>query len=169
MKAEEIRDRLQAIVGPVELTAGGAGDAFITVPEEKWVDAARALRDTPELRFDFLRSLCGVDRLQAGKIEVVIHLFSYGHKHSIVVKTAVPRKDGSVATLSGIWPAAEWHERELYDLFGVHVRGHRDLRRILNPDDWEGHPLLKDYQEPEHYQGIPMRRPAPEARGGKPS
>ena len=169
MKAEEIRDRLQQSIGPVELTAGGAGDAFVTVPDDKWVDAARVLRDTPELRFDFLRSLAGVDRLQAGKVEVVLHLFSYAHKHAIVVKTAVPRKDGSVPTLAGIWPAAEWHERELFDMFGVHVRGHRDLRRILNPEDWQGYPLLRDYQEPDHYQGIPMRRPAPEAQGGKPS
>ncbi len=164
MKPEEIKDKLEAKVGAVEYVAG-PGDAAVIVPADKWHDAARFLCDEPSVSLKFLRSLCGVDRLQAGHIEVVAHLFDYGHKHGIVLKTKVARAGGSLPTVSDVWPAAEWHEREVFDLFGVTVEGHRDLRRLLLPDDWVGHPLLKDYKEPESYDGIPMQRPV---AGGAP-
>ena len=164
MKPEEIRDKLQAKVGTVEFVAG-PGDAAVIVPAEKWHEAATFLRDEPSLSFRFLRALCGVDRLAAGHIEVVCHLFSYENKHAIVLKTKVPRQGAELPTVSDVWPAAEWHEREAFDLLGVRFAGHRDLRRLLLPDDWVGHPLLKDYKEPESYQGIPMQRPV---NGGAP-
>jgi NADH-quinone oxidoreductase subunit C len=160
VNADEIRVELQKKVGELELVPG-PGDAAIIVPADKWHEAARHMRDVPELAFGFLRSYCGVDRPQANQIEVVAHLYSYTRRHGIVLKTKVARSGGELATVSDVWPAAEWHERELYDLFGVRLLGHPDLRRLLLPDDWVGHPLLKDYKEPPDYHGIPMQRPAP--------
>lgn len=159
MTPEEIRDKLRGQVEGAELQAG-PGDAFLMVPSEDWHEAATLLARDPGLSFGFLRALSGVDRPATGKIEVVCHLLSYEHRHAIVLKTTVPRSGGELPTLSDVWPAAEWHERELFDLFGVKLAGHPDLRRILLPDDWVGHPLLKDYVEPDSYNGIPMRRPA---------
>jgi len=160
MTPVEIKDRLVQVVGePVEWQAGPADAAFVVAPE-KWYAAALALRDLPELDFAFLRTLCGVDRPAANCIEVVAHLFSYKHKHAFVLKTRVGRQAPRLATVSSVWPAANWHERETYDLFGVSFDGHPDLRRLLLPEDWVGHPLCKDYQEPPSYQGIPMMRPA---------
>ena len=160
MKPEEIRDKLVALVGPVEYSAGPV-DAAVTVPADKWHQAAEALRREASLGFDFLRSLCGVDRPAIGKIEIVAHVFSYAHKHAIVVKTQVDRNAPSLATVSDVWPAADWHEREAFDMFGVEFAGHPDLRRILLPEDWEGFPLRKDYQPPASYHGIPNKRPDP--------
>ena len=93
--------------------------------------------------------------------EIVYHLFSMKHKHSLVLKVILPRwKEGrpgelpEVPSVSGIWSTADWHEREVYDLNGVYFTGHPNLRRILCPEDWVGHPLRKDYEMPLEYHGI---------------
>jgi len=93
-----------------------------------------------------------VDRLD--RFEVVYHLASLSHGHRIVLKAIVPRDDPHIASVAAIYPTANWHERETYDLMGIVFDGHPDLRRILLPDDWEGHPLRKDYVFPESYHGI---------------
>ncbi|MBN1959479.1 MAG: NADH-quinone oxidoreductase subunit C [Deltaproteobacteria bacterium] len=114
------------------------------------------------LSFDFLRALSGIDYLQQDEIEVVAHLFSYSQRAQVVIKTRIERAAPQLASVQDIWPAANWHEREIFDLLGVNFTDHPDLRRILLPDDWQGFPLRKDYQEPEFYQGIPTRRHKPE-------
>ncbi len=105
------------------------------------------LHSTPELLFDYLADLCGVDYLDRKdhRFEVVYNLLSITHNHSIRIKAAVPENDCKIDTVCGIWAGADWHERECYDMFGIHFNGHHDLRRILMPDDWQGHPLRKDY------------------------
>lgn len=108
----------------------------------------RFLRDDPDLAFDFLSDVTGVDRLMlpepSPRFEVVYHVYSLQHRRRLRLKVRVA--DGqAVPTVTGVWPTANWHEREVYDLFGVPFEGHPDLRRILMPDDWEGHPLRKDY------------------------
>lgn len=108
----------------------------------------RFLRDDPDLAFDFLSDVTGVDRLMlpepSPRFEVVYHVYSLQHRRRLRLKVRVA--DGqAVSTVTGVWPTANWHEREVYDLFGVPFEGHPDLRRILMPDDWEGHPLRKDY------------------------
>lgn len=120
-----------------------------------------ALRDAPALRFDFLQNLTAVDWPKRGVIEVVYHLWSYAYAHAVCVRVELPRAEPVVASVAGLWRAAEWQEREQYDLMGVIFDGHPDLRRLLMPDDWAGHPLRKDYHEPKSYRGMPTTRPSP--------
>ena len=88
------------------------------------------------------------------RLESVYHFLSYQHDHEAVIKIKLDRENPRVASVMDLWPAADWHEREAYDLVGIVYEGHQDLRRILLPDDWEGHPLRKDYKQPEEYHGI---------------
>jgi len=83
---------------------------------------------------------------------VVYNLYSLTHRHRVTLKVVMPREGAHVASVTGIWAAANWHEREAYDLTGIVFDGHPDLRRILLPDDWEGHPLRKDYEVQETYE-----------------
>ena len=121
-------------------------------------EVAATLRDAPELRCDCLSNVSGVDLAADERIAVVYHLFSYPLRHAFVLKAEVPRAQPSLPSVAGIWPAANWLEREVYDLLGVAFSGHPDLRRIMLPEDWVGHPLRKDYVEQEHYHGISTRR-----------
>jgi len=108
----------------------------------------RILRDDPDLAFDFLSSVTGVDRLNLPeshpRFEVVYHLYSLGHKWRLRLKVRVDEGE-AVPSVTSIWETATWHEREVFDLFGVTFSNHPDLRRILMPEDWQGHPLRKDY------------------------
>lgn len=160
---EVFGDLLSASLGfePVWRGGGGdgpAGDPWVEVPPERWLEACRALREHAGLAFDFLRSLSGVDQPGSARIEVVAHLFSYRHRRALVLKTWARREAPELSSVSQVWPAADWHEREIFDLLGVRFLGHPDLRRLLLPDDWPGHPLRKDWQEPADYHGIPTRR-----------
>jgi NADH-quinone oxidoreductase subunit C len=112
------------------------------------VRVCRFLRDEPEIHFDFLSSVVGVDRLNlpdsSPRFEVVYHLYSLQYKRRLRLKVRVDEGE-SIPSVTGVWESANWHEREVFDLFGVPFEGHPNLRRILMPDDWEGHPLRKDY------------------------
>jgi len=145
-------------------------DPWVEVAPGALPEVCRFLRDEPELRFNMLHCISGVDYLQTDPkkksewephLEVVYHLSSLVHRHRLVLKVILPRwKDNvegqlpEVPTVSDIWRTADWHEREVYDLSGVRFQGHPDLRRILCPEDWVGHPLRKDYQMPLEYHGI---------------
>ena len=138
--------------GSFEHAPSADGMPTIYVPREQLVETGRALRDTPALRFAFLADIIGVDYLpREPRFEVVYLLASlgtgtYGETvNRLRVKVAVPGADPSVPTVSELWPAANWAERELWDLFGIRVDGHTDLRRILMPEDWEGFPGRRDY------------------------
>jgi NADH-quinone oxidoreductase subunit C len=136
-------------------------EAASLVPFATW------LRDEPIMAFDSLECLTGTDypghaeKPDEGRIHVALHLWSYSRRHRAVVKVLVPREAPLMPTLSAVWPVAIWQERECFDLLGVRFEGHPDLRRILLPDDWVGHPLRKDFVEAAHYHGIPTTRPAP--------
>ena len=147
-------------------------DPFVVVEPGDLPDVMRLLRDEERLRFDMLHNISGVDYLEpdpkklakAGyepHLEVVYHLQSFRHRHRFVVKVILPRWKGDragelpdVPTLTHLWPSADWHEREVYDLVGVNFVGHPDLSRILLAEDWVGHPLRKDYTYPLEYHGI---------------
>ncbi len=122
------------------------GEHTLIVRRAKATEVLQFLRDDPELRFDFLADVTCVDYLpRQPRFEVVYHLKSMTHVHRVRVKVRVPEEDPVVETAVGVWPGAEWPEREVFDLFGIQFRNHPDLRRILMPDEWEGHPLRKDF------------------------
>jgi|SRR5215813_1267964 len=105
------------------------------------------LKSAPEASFNFLADLCGVDRgpEEEPRFEVNYHLFSTTKYHRLRLKVLLYDEDPHVPTVTGVWRTANWHERETFDLFGVIFDGHPDLRRILLPDDWQGHALRKDF------------------------
>ena len=111
---------------------------------------ALALRDRPELRFTFLAELTAVDyHPREPRFELVYILVSIEHRRRLRLKVRLPGDDARVGTVSGVWPAANWLEREVWDLFGIEFDGHPDPRRLLMPEDWEGFPLRKDYSGPD--------------------
>lgn len=132
-----------------------AGDPSIQIAPTAISDVCQFLADTDTLAFDSLMCLSGVDLgVKEEVLSVVYHLHSMKHHHNVVLKTSVSKTDAHIPTVSHIWKTADWHEREAYDLYGILFEGHTDLRRILLPDDWEGFPLRKDYQEPDFYRGM---------------
>jgi NADH-quinone oxidoreductase subunit C len=117
----------------------------ISVSRDHVLDVARVLRDAPELRFAFLAELTAVDVWpREPRFEVIYVLVSLEHRLRLRMKVRLQGADAHVATVSGIWPAANWLEREVWDLFGIAFDGHPDPRRLLMPEDWEGFPLRKD-------------------------
>jgi NADH-quinone oxidoreductase subunit C len=143
------------------VTQAQTGDSFLVVPAERIKDVCKTLKTIDQFSFDCLSDLTAVDRPKDNRFEVVYHLFSYKHRHSLTLKVYLPRDDSAhVETVEGLWSCANWLEREVYDLFGIRFDNHSDLRRIMLPDDWVGHPLRKDYKEEEDYHGISTTRPS---------
>ncbi len=152
MDTAAIIDVLSRTVPGAEAAASQDGIPTIVVAREQLVEACRVLRDAPELAFAVLLDVVPVDYLpREPRFEISYLLLSpgvagYGASPGrLRVKVRVPGGDPRVPTVAGVWTAAGWAEREAFDLFGIHVDGHPDLRRILMPEDWEGHPLRKDY------------------------
>lgn len=115
------------------------------VRKDKLTVICRFLRDDPELAFNFLSCICAVDFPERDpRFDVVYELYSINRNHRVRLKVRVNEGE-SVPSVTSIWSAANWHEREVFDLFGITFDGHPDLRRILMPDNYEGHPLLKDF------------------------
>ena len=147
-------------------------DPWVEVAPAAIADVARFLKTEPALAFDALNDLCGVDYLEPDAkklakfghephVEVVYHLYSYSLKHWCKLKIKMPRwKDGvagqlpEVPSVAHVWAIADWHEREAYDLVGIYFTNHPNMRRILCPEDWEGHALRKDYEFPLEYHGV---------------
>ena len=158
MTAAEIRQKLDGkFPGKIKNAELEVSNPFLVVETSAIAEVGRWLRDEPEMAFDTLHCLSGVDYPEEDKLEVVYHLFSLEHKHWIVLKVEVARSDARAPTVESCWKTANWHEREAYDLYGITFEGHSDLRRILLPDDWEGHPLRKDWEYPEDWHGIPVK------------
>lgn len=153
MAPAEIAERVKELF-PQAASGFTAQDGDACLEVEAWAVAqvATFLKEEPELAFDSLMCLSGVDYGQ--KLGVVYHLFSFKHRHKMALKIKVDKEAPSLSTVEGIWKGAGFFEREAFDLFGLVFTGHSDLRRILLPDDWEGHPLRKDYQVPKSYHGI---------------
>lgn len=164
MTPTEIHQRLLEVFGPDDILGLEAEliDPVIVVRPGALRAVATHLRDAPELAMDFLRLLTGLDRPDA--FEVVYHLFSYPKRHSVGLRARLDREAPTVDSVWDIWRTAEWHERETWDLVGITFTGHPDLRRLMMPDDWVGHPLRKDYQKPSVYHSIPTTRPKPSSQ-----
>jgi NADH-quinone oxidoreductase subunit C len=108
--------------------------------------ACEVLRDSRETQFNFLSDVTCVDVFPAEpRFEVIYHLLSHSQKDRVRLIARVPGGDPSIESLMGVWPSANFFEREVFDLFGIRFVGHPNLRRIMMPEDWEGHPLRKDY------------------------
>jgi NADH-quinone oxidoreductase subunit C len=165
MTPQEIHDLARAAFGDAvhELHADPKKDRdpWFACDVARIVDLATWLRDEEALACDWLECLTGTDFPAKQEIHVALHIYSYARRHRVVVKVLLPRDAPKMPTLSGVWPVANWQERECFDLLGVVFEGHPDLRRILLPDDWVGYPLRKDFVEPSHYHGIPTTRPTP--------
>lgn len=135
---------------------------ILQVPLELLLDICRFLQKDEQLYFDFLSCLTGIDNgPEKGTMEIIYHLTSIPYQTNVILKVVIPRKEinhlPSVPSVSTVWQTANWHERETFDLLGIHFENHPDLRRILLPKDWEGHPLRKDYQEQTSYHGIKVK------------
>ena len=174
MTVQEIHALLQQQFGEQVITGLNttAKDPWIEVAPAAIAQVAQFLKADERLRFDYLTDLSGVDfhepdaKLAAkfpydSCVAVVYHLFSLSLRHRLTVKVKLPRWKNDtpgelpeVPTVSHVWGIADWHEREAYDLVGIGFTGHPNLLRILCPDDWEGHPLRKDYAFPEEYHGV---------------
>ena len=167
---------VQAIKAALEKDGLGAGlslfdgpkDPALIVPREQLLRVARHLRDARHLAFDLLIMVTGTHMIEKRDakgvvvrepgFELIYHVRSVKNRALVAFKVKLPIGDPTVDSVSSIWPAADWHERETFDLVGITFKGHPDLRRILLPEDWVGHPLRKDFVEPTEYHGISTKR-----------
>ena len=143
------------LISALQETHGGAvseviqafGEITLVVPRERIVELCSYLKTAGEFGFNMLADICGVDRgpEEDPRFEVNYHLFSTTKFHRLRLKVVLSEEDANVPTVTGVWRTANWHERETFDMFGVRFEGHPDLRRILLPDDWQGHALRKDF------------------------
>lgn len=148
--AAKITDAFPDALIPVEEAT------YLRVVPDKWEAVAHFLRNDEDLQFDSLMCLTGYDKGPDEDLGVAFNLHSLDKLHTLEIRVEAPRDGGVMPTVAHIWRIAEWHEREVYDMYGIEFEGHPDLRRMLLPDDWVGHPLRKDYETPDYYAGIPV-------------
>ena len=126
----------------------------VELKADQWFDIATFMKEDPNLSFDQLECITGIDLGEEASLQTRYNLHSMEYRHKIEILISHDRKEPKVASIEKIWRIGDWFERETYDMFGIVYEGHRDLRRILCPDDWEGWPLRKDYEGQESYHGI---------------
>lgn len=165
MSFEEIKSLLTGKFGNEVIIGeetGGLQPALLIAPE-RIADVCLELRDNPATYFDFLSCLSGVDYgVEEGRFGIVYHLASIPYQTQLVLKVSKENNRDendlpSFPSISTVYRTADWHEREAYELVGIFFEGHPDLRKLLLPDDWEGYPLRKDYEEAEYYKGIKIK------------
>ena len=144
---QKLRDRFGA---GILATHSDHGDDTAVVEPKILLEVVRFLREDPDLEFNMLIDLFGVDRQglpdNDPRFEVVYHFYSVARKrHRVRIKCRLPETDPVVDSITSVWPGADWYERECWDMFGIRFRGHPNLRRILLYEQFEGHPLRKDY------------------------
>ena len=170
---QKLRERFPGVAFE-RLEGPAMRDHTLIVPAEQIVEVCTFLRDDPELRFDMLSWIAGADYMpRSPRFEVVYGLLSMTHKARVTLKVMLAEENPRVATVTGVWPTANWHEREAYDFYGITFTGHPDLTRILLPEEWVGWPLRKDsplgYQEVAFTHNSPGRTvPDPDLKKLKP-
>lgn len=155
MTQQEIFEKLKEKFGEaiVEVKEEKSSDAIIIVPPDKVDEICQHLKVDDNFQFGFLNCISGIDNPDK-TLSAAYNLFSFPKRHKVTLKVNVPREKPDVNSVTGVWIAANWLEREIYDILGINFVGHPDLRRILLPYDWDGHPLRKDYEVQEFYQGM---------------
>ena len=122
------------------------GELTVVVPKERIVDICRFLKEDPQLQFDLLADVCGIDMYTPSKrFGVIYNLYSLKNRNRIRLKVFTEEEDPKVPTMTGVFGTANWHERETFDMFGIVFEGHPDLRRVYMPDEFEHYPLRKDF------------------------
>lgn len=143
MSARDLTERLRKRFPD---TVEALGEVTVVVDRAELPDAVAYLRDDAALSLRWLSSLTATDWPgQAPRFWMAYELYSLEHGHRVRVKVGVPEEDPSVPSVTDAYPTANWHEREVFDFYGIVFEGHPDLQRIILPDDWEGHPLRKDH------------------------
>jgi NADH-quinone oxidoreductase subunit C len=145
LPATELGERIRSRFGEDVLESSDAlGQAAVRIKPERYRELIQALRDDSEFACDFLDFVGGVDRGEEG-FDVVVQLYSTTRHHQVRVKLAADGEDPVVPTISDLYPGANWHERETWELFGIRFDGHPQLVKLLLPEQFEGHPLRKDF------------------------
>jgi len=126
----------------------------LIVDYSNWLEIAKELKSNKVLSFDYLMCITSYD-LGSGKLGLAYNLYSNDKKHSLEIKVEFDEA-AEIPSVSLIWRTADWHEREAYDMMGIVFSDHPDMKRILLSHDWGGHPLRKDYKEPDYYRGVPV-------------
>ena len=129
-------------------------ETHIQLLPDQWPAIAAYLKEAEELAFDSCMCITGVDLWPEENLESRYNLHSMTHNHKIEIRIGVEKSNPVIPTVSHVWQIANWFEREVYDMIGIRFKDHPDLRRMLLPEDWVGHPLRKDYEEPGSYHGI---------------
>ncbi len=165
MSFEEICQILKSQFGDaIEETAVDSCRPYVVVSNDKWTEVATFLRNDQRMAFDFVQCISAIDLLADDKLACVYDLAAMSpvsatedmtYARELAVRVTTDRNNPQIASVAHLWAAADWHEREAYDLMGIDFPGHPNLERILCPDDWVGHPLRKDYAHPLEYHGIP--------------
>jgi NADH-quinone oxidoreductase subunit C len=143
----KVLERLKARFLDVKLEANEfRSELTVVIPKEKIVEVCTFLKEDPELRFELLADLCGIDmNIPTNRFGVIYNLYSFSNRHRIRLKTFTEEEHPIVPTVTGVWGTANWHERETFDMFGIIFEGHPDLRRMYMPDEFEYYPLRKDF------------------------
>lgn len=156
---ETILQKLQSrFHDSIEASNEFRGDLAVQVRKQEIVNVGRFLKEEPDLAFDLVIDVCGVDMYRpVGRFEIIYILYSLKNKAYVRLKVLVDEEDPTVETVSGVWEGANWHERETFDMYGVKFAGHPDLRRMYMPEEFEYYPLRKDFP----LMGIPDSLPLP--------
>jgi len=164
--SQYVLDRIKGAFPDAVLESGSyRGDEWVRVQREQIVDICRFLRDDSDIDMRLPVDLTVVDRLHMGltpRFDVVYHLASLTRRHRIRIKVGVPADEAEVSSVVEVFPGFNWFEREAYDMFGVVFKGHPDLRRILLYEEFEGHPLRKDFAHDRAQPRITPTVPIPE-------
>ena len=167
MEAAEITKTLTEKFGEEIIKADETTSSLgFNVPVENLLDVLTFLRDDSSFAMNFLNCITALDlqglpKAETEDLRTVYHLYSYVHRHELSINCDVPRDNPVIPSVTGLWAAAVWQEREAYDLLGIVYEGHPNLTRILLPTEFEGHPLRKDWKEGTHVMGISTQRDTP--------
>lgn len=155
---DQLKEIISTHVGGEVVIDGNTTPVSIIISSDKIFEVCDHLYKHPDLYFDSLSCLTGLDNgKEAGTMEVVYNLYSIPFNHHLMLKVVLPREKPEIDSVVSIWHTANWQEREAFDMYGIIFKNHPDLRRILMPADWDGFPLQKDYQQQEEYRGITVK------------